>query len=185
MPDPLLRSMVGRPPSDWFTALGLARRHCWRAPSVHGSSRTFHPFCAPAWIVRHIPWIRSVPSCTNLQAWAALPLQDQTSAVVPEAAELPTSVRHFPPRSSGTGPTGPTLPGMLTVQPNETDEVRPCPSEAVTVAVNVPGVTGQPVTRPLLLIATPGGSPVPEYVSACPATGSADLTCRPTGLPAR
>jgi hypothetical protein len=74
---------------------------------------------------------------------------------------------------------------MLTVQPNETDEVRPCPSEAVTVAVDVPGVTGQPVTRPLLLMATPGGSPVPEYVSACPATGSAGLTCRPTGLPAR
>src|SRR5215471_9048652 len=81
---------------------------------------------------RHLPWIRSVSSCTTVHFCAAEPLQVQMTTLVPFAVLLPLSSRHLPPRFRRTGPAGPLPRAAVTVQVNGADPAVPLPSVAVT-----------------------------------------------------
>jgi hypothetical protein len=83
-------------------------------------------------IDRHLPWIRSVRSCTTVHCCEAPPLHVPMFTAVPSAVPFPASFRHLPPTSKRTGPVGPWPGAAATVHPYATEPEVPAASDALT-----------------------------------------------------
>src|SRR6266496_392476 len=122
-----------RPDPGLISRPRLPASHCCAALPLQDRSSARAPLAMPG-AARHLPWIRSVSSCTAVHCSAAPPLHRQMFTGVPPADRLPASCRHLPPLCRRTCPVAPLSGARRTRQLNETDPMAPPEPVAVTRA---------------------------------------------------